>query len=303
MPGDRSVQDLPAASVPPQVRVLRTVDELDEMMAVLDEAAERSDDELRRLFPSFTMELELALPPNPYGEAYRRRVFELFRLVNGRPYDPENERTAINLECSVRSPFPYATQSAETVGNQLLAMGHVIKTMGLPPGRRVLELGSGWGNVSLALAQMGHAVTAVDIDPAMVALVRERARRLGVGLEVVEGSFEVASTLPGPFDAVLFVSSFHHASDHLALLESMDGLVTREGQVVFAAEPISESLPAPWCLRLDGESLWQIRRRGWLELGFRETYFVETLGRFGWQVERSTCADTPFGVVYVARRA
>ena len=82
----------------------------------------------------------------------------------------------------------------------------------------------------------------------------------------------------------------------------MDHLVSRDGKLVFSAEPISDELPAPWCLRLDGESLWQIRRRGWLELGFQERYFIDTLGRFGWRAERWVCEHTPFGVVFVARR-
>ena len=293
----------PHAVATPGPRVITDLGELDDMMERLDAAARISDDELRRLFPTFAFELELRLPDDPYAEAYRERVFELFELVRGERYDPSNERTPIDLDACAAAPFPYATQSPETVGDQLMAIGHLIKTMNLRPKSRVLELGSGWGNVALALAQMGHSVTTIDIDPGMAALVRERARRLGVVVEARTGDFMSATELGRRFESVLFVSSFHHASDHLALLESMHGLVTREGQVVFAAEPISESLPAPWCLRLDGESLWQIRRRGWLELGFRETYFTETLARFGWQVERSTCADTPFGVVYVARRA
>lgn len=272
------------------------------MLERLDEAARVSDDELRRLFPSFAMELELKLPDDPYSQAYRERVFELFRFVRGASYDSSNERTTIDLEACVAAPFPYATQSAETVGNQLLAVGHLIKTMALAPGSQVLELGCGWGNVTLALAQMGQRVTAIDIDPQMAELVRERARRLGVSVEVHTGDFASAAELGRKFDAVLFVASFHHASDHLGLLGSMDQIVSDGGKLVFAAEPISDALPAPWCLRFDGESLWQIRRRGWLELGFQEQYFKEALQRFGWMAKRSICDDTPYGVVFVAHR-
>ena len=82
----------------------------------------------------------------------------------------------------------------------------------------------------------------------------------------------------------------------------MDQIVSTDGKLVFAAEPISNALPAPWCIRLDGESLWQIRKRGWLELGFQEGYFRETLDRFGWSVERAVCDSTPFGIVHVTRR-
>ena len=272
------------------------------MMEVLEEASRSSDDELRRLFPTFVMELDHQLPEDPYTEEYRERVFELFELIRGGPYDASNERTPIDLESCVTSPFPYATQSAATVGDQLIAIGHVIKTMALRPKSRILELGSGWGNLAIALAQMGHSMTTIDIDPGMTQLVSERARRLGVRIDVHTGDFMSARELRQQFDAVVFVSSFHHAPDHLALLRSLKGVVSEGGQLVFAAEPITDTLPAAWCLRLDGESLWQIRRRGWLELGFQERYFVDTLERFGWSTERSVCDDTPLGVVYVARR-
>ncbi len=283
-------------------RVIRTLDELDEMMERLDEAARVSDDELRRLFATFVMELDLELPDDPYSDQYRQRIFECFAYLRGRPYDPRDERTPVDLETCMPAPFPYSTGSAETVGNSLIAIGHLIKTMALHPRSRVLEFGAGWGNVAIPLAQMGHEVTALDIDPSMTRLLAARADRLGVEVETHTGDFMSAWELARRFDVVLFVSSFHHASDHLALLSGMERLVRAGGKLVFAAEPISNALPAPWCLRLDGESLWQIRKRGWLEVGFQEDYFVETLEKFGWATRQSVCHDTPFGVVYVAQR-
>jgi protein-L-isoaspartate O-methyltransferase len=202
----------------------------------------------------------------------------------------------------VVAPFPYSTGSAQTVGNQLMAIGHIIKTMDLPPASRVLELGPGWGNTTLALAQMGHHVTAVDIDPSFRDLITERARRAGVEIDVRVGDFSSAYDLGTTFDAILFFESFHHSADHLTLLQRLDRVVAPGGMLVFAAEPISDGLPAPWCLRLDGESLWAIRKNGWFELGFQERYFLETLDRFGWTTTHSTCADTPWGSVFIARR-
>ncbi len=229
-------------------------------------------------------------------------MFELYRFLRGEGYDVSAESTPFDVEAAVVAPFPYSTQSAQTVGNQLMAIGHIIKTMDLPPGSRVLELGPGWGNTTLALAQMGHHVTAMDIDPKFGDLIRERARRAGVEIDVRTADFSSVETLSSTFDAVLFFESFHHSSDHLALLQQLDRVVAPGGQLVFAAEPISDALPAPWCLRLDGESLWAIRKNGWFELGFQARYFLETLDRFGWTTTQSLCADTPWGSVFVARR-
>lgn len=45
---------------------------------------------------------------------------------------------------------------------------------------RILDLGCGVGAASLAAARAGHNVTAVDVDPAALTLVRRNARRNGV---------------------------------------------------------------------------------------------------------------------------
>ncbi|HEX5223735.1 MAG TPA: class I SAM-dependent methyltransferase, partial [Solirubrobacteraceae bacterium] len=50
-----------------------------------------------------------------------------------------------------------------------------------PPGSApVLDIGAGTGRVSIHLAQHGHDVTALDISPALIAALRERARGLRV---------------------------------------------------------------------------------------------------------------------------
>jgi hypothetical protein len=75
------------------------------------------------------------------------------------------------------------------------------------------------------------------------------------------------------------------------------------GKVFFAAEPIDDSFPVPWGLRLDGESLWAIRRNGWLELGYQESYFVRTLHHLGWVSHKHVSPATHLAVIFEARRA
>jgi 16S rRNA (adenine1518-N6/adenine1519-N6)-dimethyltransferase len=53
------------------------------------------------------------------------------------------------------------------------------------PGDRVVEIGAGLGSLTLALAETGAAVTAVEIDRHLVPLLREVVEPVGV--EVVEG--------------------------------------------------------------------------------------------------------------------
>ena len=52
------------------------------------------------------------------------------------------------------------------------------------PGAPVLEVGCGTGRVALALARAGHPVTAVDVDPALLAELARRA--VGLPVEVVQ---------------------------------------------------------------------------------------------------------------------
>jgi hypothetical protein len=100
----------------------------------------------------------------------------------------------------------------------------------------------------------------------------------------------------------LFFECFHHCADHLKLIKQLPGMIKDSGIIVFASEPIIEDFPVPWGLRLDGMSVWSIRRFKWLELGFKESYFVRTMLKHGWIVEKKTCIDTHLGVVFLARR-
>jgi hypothetical protein len=110
-------------------------------------------------------------------------------------------------------------------------------------------------------------------------------------------------SLDQKFDAILFFESFHHCSDHQTLLAKLKTVLVEGGRVFFAAEPITPTFSQPWGLRLDGESLWAIRRFGWLELGFQDSYFVRTLQRGGWVAKKHLAQDTHLGQIYEARRA
>ena len=283
-------------------RVVRTLAELDECLDLLARAAAVSDDELRRGFGTFRMELDQPMPDDPYSEEYRQAVFAQYEWLHGKPYSPSNEFTLFEVTRYTDVPFPYATQSGPTVGNYLIGVGHLIRTLDLPPKSRVLEFGPGWGNTTLALAQMGHQVTAIDIGQNFVDLINARAAKMNTEVEAIVGDFSMIDELDSQYDAVLFFECFHHCANHLDLLAGLNRVVAPGGGVFFAGEPISKTMSVPWGLRMDGESLWAIRTNGWLELGFRRSYFLRTLERYGWKAERVNCPETPSGEVFVAHR-
>jgi SAM-dependent methyltransferase len=110
---------------------------------------------------------------------------------------------------------------------------------------------------------------------------------------VVNDSFFYVETVSELFDSIIFFGCFHHCSDHLRLLKSMHSALNCDGHVYFGQEPFQPDFPLPWGLRMDGESLWAIRRNGWLELGFRTDYFRRALRRTGWM---SQTHASDFGV-------
>jgi len=189
------------------------------------------------------------------------------------------------------------------VGLHFIAIGFVIRALGLTPGARILELGAGCGNISIALSQMGCDVTAIEIEPKCVRIIDQRAKQLGTKLTAVHGDFFSIRNQPAEsFDAVLFCGAFHHCSDHLALLDEIPRVLKPGGMLALAGETINERFPSPWGLNPNGEAIWQIVKNGWMELAFKESYILETLKMKGWSVCRHDCPSTDGGIVYVAHR-
>ena len=280
------------------MQIIRTFNELDEMLLRLDAAQKVSDDELRKLFPTFRMDFNTHVPDDPYSAEYAKVQFDLYHRISGKTYSVRNEKSTFDLDSAVVCPFPYYTESCQTVGNHLAAIAQVIRTLNLKPRAKIVEFGPGWGNITLILAMMGFDVTAVDIEKNFCNLISQRAEQAGVKINVVNADFSWIESITDPVDAILFFECFHHCSDHLRLIKMLDRAVKGDGRVYFAAEPITPDFPIPWGLRLDGESLWAIRKFGWLELGYAEWYFIKTLKKFGWTMEKHTTNSSPWGTVY-----
>ena len=284
------------------VKVVTTIEELDVKLAECAAAAYISDDELRRVFTTFRMDISQSLPPDPFSPNYRDRVMAIYQHIAGRPYDVQNEISAFDVAEADRRPFPYCTLSFKTAGHFLMGTAFLLQTLNLPKGARVVEFGPGWGNTTIWMAMLGLDVTAVDIEPRFCELLERRARRHEVNLTIINDDFMWAEKVTEPFDAAVFFECFHHCSDHNRLLKALGSAVKAGGKVYFAAEPIVSNFPVPWGLRMDGESLWAIRSNGWMELGFSENYFTEALRRSGWSVRKHAYPDLAWACVWEARR-
>ncbi len=258
-------------------------------------------------FAEFWFEMPMPDVADPLSAAYRDAVLAEYRRLTRREYSLDFEAHPFDVGTNhdfLSRPWPYNTGDPAQVGNALLSVGFVISVFAPKPGDRVLEMGAGWGNLSLPLAQMGCAVTALDIEERYIRIIRHRADGAGVPVRVIRSGFlEAAEVTAGEkFDHVLFHAAFHHCDDHLALLRLIrDRLLAPGGRLVLAGEPLLEALPYPWGLNPMGEGIWAIRTFGWHELVFRPSYLMQALSAIGFEADLTPCPQTAMGNVIVAR--
>src|SRR5262249_27430028 len=149
----------------------------------------------------------------------------LYRRVAGRQSYVAEECEQVEFgDAHVQRPFPYYTRSCTFIGNQLMAMGFIIRALQLPPGGRVLELGPGFGKLTIEMARSSFRVTAVDVNPLMTAVIAGQARREGAEIDLVcSGMLDYRPA--ERFERVVFFESFHHCGDHDAMVRRLDELV------------------------------------------------------------------------------
>ena len=89
-----------------------------------------------------------------------------------------------------------------------------LRLLGDVSGRRVIEIGCGGGQNSIALARWGATCIGVDPSPAQIAHARQLARESGVDVRFVEGMAEDLSAFPdGHFDIALSSYAFDYVTD------------------------------------------------------------------------------------------
>lgn len=205
--------------------------------------------------------------------------------ILGETYEARrHENFEFDLVQMTECPYPYNTREPSIIARQVRDWANVLEAIDLPQGSRILEMGAGWGNTSLLLAQSGFEVTVLDINPLYLDLITARCRRLGLKIETIEGEFLDIIKLDQQYDAILFYESFHHSLEHKQLLHMVKTRLTKTGKTYFAGEPIIENAPYAWGLNPAGEALFQMHTHGWMELIFDERYFEELLDSLGFEL-------------------
>ena len=134
-------------------------------------------------------------------------------------------------------------------------------------GRKVADIGSGEGALTLLLARFADKVIAVDQSPAMLKEVRREAKRCGVAarVEVAEGDLEKLPLGDKSVDAAFLSQALHHAARPEAAVLEAARIVKTGGQLVILdlsrhdQEWVRDQLADQW-LGFDAEEL-----AGWIK--------------------------------------
>lgn len=248
---------------------------------------------------------------DPDTPEYRHQQLALWSAITQRPsYDPamDEDTPEIGDLDAIRRPAFYSTGDADVAGEHIVALGHILKLSGLKAGARALEYGAGFGQIALAFARLGLKVDTVDINPAFSAAVSKLAAHYGVDLtsHVESFGFNPAGE-PGAYDLIYFYESFHHCLDFKAVIPRLAEMLRPGGKIIMAGEPILDYdhplMPYPWGLRLDGECVTIMRRRGWMELGFREPFLLSTFRSFGFEGTKHVIPGFHYPTAYVFQKA
>ena len=247
---------------------------------------------------------------DPFSADYKSTVLQIYHDLRGsdRPYVPEqDERSGMGLPQNLMSGVsPWFFQDTALVSEFLLSWGQIMRALALPPGShaKILEYGSGSGQLLLFLARLGLRTCAVDIDAASLELVRAQATEMQLDVRTEQAAFGEGFG-DETFDRIVFFEAFHHAIDFASLLRRLRRRLNPGGLLVLCGEPVvggfMPAVPYPWGPRLDGLSVFCIRRYGWMELGFTEPFLIEALHRHGWLVEVRALPGCGRATTYVAR--
>ncbi|WP_123620490.1 class I SAM-dependent methyltransferase [Halorubrum sp. CSM-61] len=114
--------------------------------------------------------------------------------------------------------------------------GATLRRLGLAPGDRVAEVGSGNGYFALPAARIADPATvyAVDVDGSLLAELDALAADQGVdNVATVEGDARaLPDLLPEPADVALLANAFHGIEDRAAFVEGVAAAIASDGRFV-----------------------------------------------------------------------
>jgi cyclopropane-fatty-acyl-phospholipid synthase len=152
------------------------------------------------------------------GLAYRMRRWHLSNKLGGQAtknvshhYDIGNDLYRLFLDETMTYSCAYFRSPDDTLEQaQRNKLRLAAAKLYLKPGQRVLDIGSGWGDMGIYLAQMENvSVTGVTLSREQYELSNQKAQAMGLGDRV---KFELKDyrDLQGKFDRIVSIGMFEH---------------------------------------------------------------------------------------------
>ena len=104
---------------------------------------------------------------------------------------------------------------------------------------RVLDLGAGEGEATLAFLKLGAKVTAIDISGSQVEALRHKCERFSERLELrCQDIKEVLKDKGQQYDIIVANSFLHHIPDYLGIIDESVTLMSARGQYFTFQDPL-----------------------------------------------------------------
>ncbi len=129
-------------------------------------------------------------------------------------YDVSNEFFALFLDESMTYSCGYFADGTDSLEDaQLAKLDLVCRKLGLEPGKRVLDIGCGWGSFAIhAAREHGADVLGITLSPPQAELARERVAEAGLD-DKVEIEVRDYRDVDGEFDAVSSIGMIEHVGE------------------------------------------------------------------------------------------
>ena len=154
---------------------------------------------------------------------------------HGQPAKEPGQKPAhgAHMEHRFDDPERYAKSFDDPARDEWQMPGRIIDALGLTAGQVVADIGSGTGyfTVRLAKAAARPKVYAVDIEPAMLEYVRQRAAKEGLTQVVAVQASATTPNLPEPVDVVLVVDTYHHIPNRPTYFREIRKSMKRSGRL------------------------------------------------------------------------
>jgi protein-L-isoaspartate(D-aspartate) O-methyltransferase len=136
-------------------------------------------------------------------------ILDAFRAV------PREAFVAREYAETAYDDHPLPIEAGQTI-SQPYIVALMIEAAEVRPGDKVLEVGAGSGYAAAVMSRIADEVVAIERQHDLVAVSRERLRRLGyANVRIVEGDGTRGCPEEAPFDAILAAASGSHVPQSL----------------------------------------------------------------------------------------